>query len=710
MAIAYVLFDSLSVAGYFFDAAYYRPAMLLCFLGAGVVGVYILSAVGEERDTQWFGNPLLLSLWPLVIAGLYLLQPSWKQVSVLATLEQGLRWGSYAGFLIVGFTVLKIGRTWASGILLCVLGATGVLLMIGGLGGWLGWFADPRLVMVSGDTRLSAIGARVAGTLEYPNMYGAVLAAFLAWYWQGLLGTGERGRVVLLFWVQAVPAGALLLLTESRAAWLIAAVVWTAGYFVVERDRKAEWLMYPLAAFSGSAVLYGWLLSQRSLEQTLLDLALPLFIAIGGAFGVGYCIRQCLQRTRPKLRAPLAWLCSGLLLLGSTALLPAIAAGRLAPGAYATAGARWQFYSDAWQLVQQAPWLGSGGDAWRNQMGRLQSAPYIGNEVHSGYLNLLLELGWTGLLLLIILVVHLLVVIYRSNRLGVLPALVLFLHAAVDFDMAYGFYWLLLSSFALVAMARPTGNRAEKAAVVSQVRDKRKSDRWRLGKTADAFQGGKQGEGRGRSAPTMHARRVLQLLSAALAVSVLVAAGLAGLRADTALSARQAALSASEDARLSLLRAGVMAHPYDTRMRLELAARAPLPERAPLLAAGLRYDPQSVPLLWALGAAHAERGDVQQAAAYLRRALQGDRYDKAKQSAAVQWLAGLAAMHREAGRMGEALAAAAAGAEVYARYDMLARRVELGGAAGEGRRFVMLPQATAAAQYCRELLRSHGYG
>ena len=714
LAIAYVLFDSLSEAGYFFDEAYYRPAVLLCFFGAGVAGVYILSAVGGVRDAQGFGSPLLLSLWPLLIAGLYLLQPLWKQVSVLAALEQGLRWGSYAGFLILGFAVLKLGRSRVPARALSgVLGATGLLLMIGGIGGWLGWFADPRLVMVSGDARLSAIGARVAGVLQYPNMYGAVLAAFLAWYWQGLLSTGERGWFALLFWVQAVPAGALLLLTESRAAWLIAACVWTAGYILVGRDRRAQWLLYPLSAFSGSVVLYGWLLSQRLSGQPLTSLGLPLFIAIGGAIGVGYCLQQSLQRTRRELRVTLAWLCSGLLVLASIAWLPSVTSGRLEPGSYATATARWQFHSDAWQLVQQAPWLGNGGDAWRDQIGRLQSAPYVGNEVHSGYLNLLLELGWSGLLLLLILAAHLLMLIYQSNRLGVLPPLVLLLHAALDFDMAYGLYWLLLFSFALVAIGRPMSkhNHAKIAAVTSVERSQQESGRWRLAKAVDASQvGGKWESVRWRSVGTMWEGRILRLLSAALAVSVLVAAGLAGLRADTALSARHAALSASEDARLSLLRAAVTAHPYDIRMRLELAARAPLPERAPLLAAGLRHAPQSVPLLWALGAAHAERGDVQQAAAYLRRALQGDRYDKAKQSAAVQWLAGLAAMHREAGRMDEALAAAAAGAEVYARYDLLARRVELGGAAGEGRRFVMLPQATAAAQYCRELLRSHGFG
>ncbi|MFS0727099.1 O-antigen ligase family protein [Paenibacillus sp. 1P07SE] len=688
--IAALLITGVVRAGYYFDATYYQPAVLICLLAALLVALPDVLQSKEQAAVQT--KPALHAAWgwlmlcPLVIAGLYLTQPLWLPVSVPAALAQGSRWGSYGAFLILVFFVLRNGGSLGAGGLSLALRLTGTILVWSGMTAWLGWLEDPRYLLITGDGQLSAFGIRAAGPVQYPNMYGALLGAYLAWHWQAMICAVKRSGLIWSV-VQAVPAGAMLLLTESRGAWLAAAAAWVVGLAAAGRGRRAAWLLYPWAAFAGSALLGSSLLAVRSMTMSSAATAAGSVAAVTGAALLVLCLRAALAGSEGHLRPRVATAGGALLLAALAGLLPGAAADRLESGSYATAGARLQFYGDAWRMIREAPWLGSGGGAWRQHIGRLQSAPYVGNEVHSGYVHQLLELGWIGLALLLVLAAVLLHTLWRHNRLGVLPPVVLLLHAAVDFDMAYGLYWLLLFGFGAYALSRPADRSPP-------------SERGRRADTPATSRAGSAG---------LRHRRPVRALCAALAAAVLASSALAGLQADAALTARQSALAASGDARLHALRAGLQAHPYDTRMRLALAAHAPLPERAALLAAGLRYDPQSVPLVWALGEAYAERGDVQQAAVYLRRALRRDRYDKAKQSAAVQWLAALAASHREAGRREQALAAASAGAEVYARYEMLARIVELRGEAAAGRRFVMLAEAERAAGYCRELLLSYGY-
>jgi|GEM_PF-784856 len=762
-ALTYALMVGALRAGYFFDESYGRVAIGLC-LSAVLAIVWQAKAVLQMGKrgaglyagaaAKWLQTEGIV-LWPLLIALSYLSQPLWlAELPLSVALEQGARWGGYAGFLLLALRLAGSGHGWAATALALPLHLACGLLLWSGAAGWLGWLDDPRLVLTSVDPRLSGIGARAAGLLQYPNLYGAVLAAYLSWQWRAMLRP-DRPLLWLGSVVLAIPTGAMLLLTESRGAWLVALALWGIGLCLVRRSARAAWLLYPAAALTGSAAFYSALLTQRlgqqagglALAATLVVLCggVALVCALRGAWGA-------LEGMSPTRRAQAATAVSLLLAGAAIWLLPDAASTRLEPGSYSTAGARWQLYRDAWRQIAEAPWLGHGADAWRRHVGQLQRMPYVSMEVHSGYLNQLLELGAVGLTLLAGLFAQLLHRVWEAQRLATLPLLALLLHAAIDFDMSFGLYWLLLFGFAAQGIAGRDGAvrdtvvhgsavQVEGRAVPGEgrggpiegiaakgessvVHDKGSAVQVE-GRAAQSGGSASSGQGsassvedravRGRGAWRRSQARVPRwpwprVLSALLTLALLAAAAASGLRAEAALTARQQALAATGEARLAALREGLAAHPQDTRIRLELAALAPLQERATLLAAGLRHDPQSWPLLWALGAAHAERGETQQAAAYLRRALRLDRYDKAKQSAAVQWLAWLAAEHREAGRLGEARAAAAAGAEVYARYRLLARLVELRGAAEEGRRFVLLPEATEAADYCRKLLRGEGVG
>ncbi|WP_340033680.1 O-antigen ligase family protein [Paenibacillus sp. FSL H3-0302] len=122
-------------------------------------------------------------------------------------------------------------------------------------------------------------------------------------------------------------------------------------------------------------------------------------------------------------------------------------------GPSSTVSARGLFYRDAWRLAAEAPWLGRGGETWRHAYLAAQSRPYVGSQVHNGYLDILLNLGFVGLaaILLMLLATGWLLAT-KSPRL-LPPFLVIVLHSVVDFDWSYGLFWLLLFWLPALALA-----------------------------------------------------------------------------------------------------------------------------------------------------------------------------------------------------------------------------------------------------------------
>ncbi|MWC31344.1 O-antigen ligase family protein, partial [Paenibacillus sp. MMS18-CY102] len=179
-----------------------------------------------------------------------------------------------------------------------------------------------------------------------------------------------------------------------------------------------------------------------------------LLAACGLASAAGLlALRSRLLRAAPCSARTLA--ASAALLAGGTAtlaaLMPAALFARIG-GHYETAASRASMYADALALWREAPLLGYGGDAWR-----LLAGERLGiREVHSGYLDLLLNAGIVGLALLLTIFSLLIAAIVRSGerRIMLAPIVVLLLHAAIDFDMSYGCWWLLFLAMAAYGLER----------------------------------------------------------------------------------------------------------------------------------------------------------------------------------------------------------------------------------------------------------------
>nr|WP_246628274.1 O-antigen ligase family protein [Paenibacillus oenotherae] len=512
--------------------------------------------------------------------------------------------------------------------------------------------------------------------MQYPNAFAAVAAAYLIWSW-GLLIRARTRICYLLAAIQGVPLALVLLLTESRAAWLAAGLGWLGGLAAARRTERVHWLLYSgwtlVAAGAAYRFVYGAGLRNgghaaagAAPEAVVAEGALLLACVLAGAGGY-YLIRSLAPRSSGRWRVWAAW--GGWIAgIGAMALLlPAVIQGRLG-GYFDTLGARSMFYKDAIILIREAPLLGRGGDTWRMLFTQIQTYPYIGSEVHSGYLDIALDLGLVGLVLFGLVIGGLLRNVFLFDRMGLVPIGVLLLHAAVDFDMAYGCYWLLL--FGWIAL---------------------------YSKPAEA--------GGGTAAGRWRRRAAVRGAAAASAAVIAVTAALCSWRFDAAVAHREAAVYASGAGQAAALRAALGANPYWTRIRIELAELAPPQEQAALLAAGLRYEPQSVPLLRALGRVYAERGDVPQATAHLRLALRYDRYDRDNQTDAVVHMARLAQHMRAIGKASEARQAAQTALSFFEAFE--AQGID---AEAAGRDFEVTPESLEAANAAGLLLRQLGAG
>ncbi|MFD0673978.1 O-antigen ligase family protein [Cohnella sp. GCM10027633] len=687
-------------SGLYFDREFYDFERML-YLGAlalAIIGLWLRRAI---EGAAW-------ALLPLGMAALYGTSLLGHPASFQGSADAALRWLAYACWALLLGAVWRDRRSreWGN----AAIQATGALLLITGWLGWLGFYAHPDIVMTFSDPEVSAVGARLAGYMQYPNAYGALLAAFLlmqlqvlataegksrGWQkrlaegeskgWQTWLAKGRSGdwqtwlaKVKSRDWqtwlaaCTAVPYGGALLLTESRGSYaaLLLGVALAIG--LSPANRRARWISILGITAAGSVLTalaaWRWMPSADGSGDGI-SLGGGLAVIVCGMSGLAAfaAIRYGMSRSADggrRLSRLLPWAAATIGFAGAYGLWAGTAGERLS-GQYETATSRFLLYKDALAMFMDRPWFGYGGDSWRTMLGLYQSEPYVGNEVHNGYLAILLDTGVVGLTVLLAMLGLGLARMWRQGRREyIAPAVVLLAHAFVDFDWSYAFVWLLLLAW-LQLHGGVSGRPHERAGA----------------------------EVRG---PT-GARRRLGRVGLAALLAAGAAAGLwAATRSGAALEASgRAAIAASPEARAAHLRAALEANPAIAGIRPGLAPLLPLRERARLLAAGLRYEPQSAPLRLQLGIAYAELGDVAQAASSLREALRLDRFSREGQTAALAAMANLAASRHEAGDAVAAKEAAAAGAAFFARYRELARHVAAMESPANDRQFGL----TIAAQY-----------
>ncbi|MHA6532961.1 O-antigen ligase family protein [Paenibacillus sp. BAC0078] len=407
---------------------------------------------------------LLMLICPLAILVLY--AAAWLRgpISPQGTLNEILRWGFYATFAILAYYCA--GNRWGGRLLAAVWHLLGMTISLSALIAVCGGMNLPYAVAYSQSPEVSATGARLAGLLQYPNAFGAVMAVFLLERLFAAAARMERAgeQRLLLRTLPLFPYAAALLLSESRGAWLTAACA-SAAALLWKRRLCAPLLLAGAAPVAGAALLY------RQLARAGLAVEpLPGLLLLAGLWGCALLAGALLCRRRPGAAgvgaaAKLALAAAGWTAAGSAVL---VQVRERITGPSPTVNARGLMYRDAWKLAAEAPWLGRGGETWRSAYHAAQSRPYVGSQVHSGYLDLLLNAGVVGLAAALLLLAAAGWLVAMASPRLLPPLLVIALHGAVDFDWSYGLTWLLL--FLLPALARAEALHGASAAPAQGVR------------------------------------------------------------------------------------------------------------------------------------------------------------------------------------------------------------------------------------------------
>ncbi len=696
-------------AGLYFSRSLYLPASVWL---TGAAAVLLWQTVYVRTREAGGAAPVVLrammaAAGPGGVALLYALRLGAWPLSMQGTVDAVLRWSWLA--VLAAALAWTAARPGGGLVLRAGWNLTGTVLAYTALAAVYGLVPLPHAVLRTADSGTAAFGARLGGLLQYPNTFGAVMGAFLVLQLLRLARLPQAAalRRRLAASAQALPYGLCLLLSESRGAWLAAAAAWTAAVLTARGEARGRLILRSGLILAGALILYRRL-AQAELAPavrpglaelaavwaaTLLVLAAPPLAKFSGLkiqplqallhlFPQLYWLPRRLASRRPSGRTAadrtlLTGLVAGAVVLAAT-LIPLggdSAQAALRTGT-STISARLLMFRDAVSLFREAPWLGQGGDAWRSAYRGVQSAPYAGSVMHSGLLDMLLNLGliggavWLGWL------------VVQGYRLAARRSewfwayLILVLHGLVDFDWAFGVYGVLLIWIAEVG--NRTGNRNRNRG--SGFSRSSHSSWHRSNRAVGPRYAGTRPEALIRfksvSLKSFHLKaprlKTVSPRAAVIALAIcLLAAGLSGWRLMLADQVyRRAVTSGREAAPAAELERALRLNPFQPHVRATLAARVSQQEAVLLLRSGLRYNPRSPELYSRLAEAAASGGDVR-AAAWWAEALRLDRFDPVKQTEALRSLTALAGHKRSQGQEGEAEAAARAGLFLYQRYIAL---------------------------------------
>lgn len=662
-----VLLVGLWQQGLFYDRDVGMLSLLLCAASVCMLAAWKWDAV----------LPLPL-MYPFLLLIGYLSNWALGPATVYGTQMQILRTAMLQAWIVLLAIMLHRWGDKAKRIITGLSMFVGFLISASALGMLYGWIPNESGVMVSQNSELSAFGFRLGGVVQYPNTLGVLAGAFALLHLNGTACAAARARsqrsvnghvrVAFTKWLLAavpiVPHLVVLGLTESRGSWIVFVIVlivgiWGACGYRAEYVTTFLWFgAWSFLAAAWSASLWqsgdGWL-------------PLPVWFTWIGSIVLFSGLMLRLSQN--------CWLRNGLILvilstvmIAGIYLLPTGASSRITDH-YATAGARTLFYRDAIMLWKEHPWFGAGGDSWRQQFARIQSEPYVGKEVHSSVLDMLLDVGLVFTLPTIGLLIAALLLAWRRHAGFGLAAAMLLAHSLIDFDMAYGLVALLLALMLMLGVYDES--------LLNQGSPRRRFVLWQVG--------------------TKRGRRLAALLLAAPLAAAIVLASCHLVAQQLAATASAAADKATGPVGMAHAQAQQVAAlrwaPANTALRIAVSRTLPPQEALALLEEGLRYERDGKGLYRALALASARLGHADDSAAWWEAAVSSDRFDRVLQTEAIEKLA--LAAHYSADRLQAAAYANAAG-KMYRRYESEAQHVHLMRNPANGKRFAMTEEAKRA--------------
>lgn len=656
---------------------------------------------------------ILRVLWPLGMMTCFGVHAWAGSVSKQGSMDEMLRWSLLGMFTLL--TAILAARTDGARWLACGWQMAGGLLVLSGILAVCGLLPLPFGVMRTADPEISSAGARLGGLLQYPNAYGAVVGMYalerLTAAARVIARPVPAGRLIAAV-LPLMPAQAALLLSESRGAWLATGFAAVAAFALQRRGARLPLLLATAAPLACAA----WLYRQLAAAQ-LAPAPVPGLLALAGAWAAALLgtLLLCRLWHSGAAKAPRAAALTAIVLAGAAAALMAVAstADRLAAGV-GTGVSRLQMWRDALQLWTEAAWLGHGGDTWRNMFRAIQSSPYVGGEVHNGLLDLALDTGMIGILLVAgWFLLTLRSIFYFAPQL--MPSVLIFgLHGAMDFDWSFTLFWMFfiwLGAWA-TALKTETEGVQRSGVTVKYTPVRSKSGSKLRSKSKSLFLRYLPTQSHPSAVPMRSFFHIFQRVTARLIRVSTVMIILFWIGGTVWLTSRYAvaevqyrqAMSEPEGtpAQKVHLMAALQSNPNRADIVISFARTLPGREAEALLLNSLSHSPMHPQIYIELGRLAAQFGEGQQAGEYFEQAIALNRYDGVGQSVALYWMEQAARREWKAGFTDRAQQTAAAGVQMYERYQLLAEEVEAGNVRND-RRFVLEEHASGYGENLRRL-------
>ncbi|MBP1906378.1 O-antigen ligase [Paenibacillus turicensis] len=609
--------------------------------------------------------PVESILWfiPLIVTSIGCLQLFFSPIHMNAHIELIVQFAFYTAFCFVIVNLLRdssgLRVVYLSWLILGAVAIISALVVVYGL-----WSIPHALWQNANDPRMAT---RLGGVLQYPNTFGALMVAIILEKLMLLSINDDRRPIQLILCLWGCVC---LFLTGSRGAFSVFLIGWGIGFLLLKGEALLRYGLYTFSLGIGAILVAKPLIqvnllpvTQAGIANLMITTLCVLLWCYGGEVGIGKLIyyRSKVQKVKKVQRFEI--LGKVLILLAGVIAILTVVLDRYPSLMNKDTGlARILMYKDALQLWKKSPWFGYGGGAWRSMVYHVQSSAYVGKEVHSGDVDLLLNIGVIGLFV-VLLGLSLLIYSMWKRRSYLLPACsAIILHSIIDFDLRYTIVWLGL--FLLIGLHLVERSTTNKENIENMDLCVKKGWNKRL---LPSFRGIPAGIGSPLSGSLLS---IVLLVSLGFAIPFYISTSLTTQSVQSAL-------------RLA---------PYRSELTIALAKKLPLSQAEQLLLRGIHYDRQNGELWLLLGQTQAARQQPKATQALIQSARLNP-YSAHAQVEALAQIALLSASLEHSGKQQAAAEVAKEGYRLYLDYRRLVQHSLQQPAFKNDRRFGMVQEA-----------------
>ena len=442
-----------------------------------VFAVFLVTLAYMARRLKYDSTEFVFGIGMLLLPLIYWIS-SFQAVSYHNAVLMVFIYGVFAVFFLTALSVVSTKGTRIAAELIVFL--SGYTIVIIGLLAATGQVSiRDSIWFTSGTYRLTSI-------FQYSNTYaGFLLAYFLCAAFAAV--NARRTITACLHALMLVPIWISFMLTYSRGALVLVPILVLILLVFLRLDRQIAFLGAMMAAVVSSFVILSpytenyigiaervmpkaegekpYLLPLRDPAVVKAWLMLPAasvaaVLCVWGIRAARPWLDKRLARWTERRYAAFVLPAAGALfgLLASVMLFGTGIADNVLPRSIAERIAninfrqhsvleRFTFYRDALKLSADYPLLGAGGGGWNALFEQYQNNPYVSRQTHSYFFQTLVEVGWIGLVVLVVLIGGVVLFYlhhYWRERMDQPRHFVFFIlsfsiltHSMIDFDMSF---------------------------------------------------------------------------------------------------------------------------------------------------------------------------------------------------------------------------------------------------------------------------------